>query len=138
MGEALGCEVVEISALQGKGCMEAAERAVEAARAKKRVRLPSVFTGSVEHAIAHIEETIAPKVEDRFLRWYAIKVFERDEDATAALQLDPKTVSHLEGHIKDCEEEMDDDSESIIINQRYSYIAKVIGSVLKRKTPPIP
>ena len=118
MGEELGCEVVEISALQGKGCMEAAEKAVEAAKARQQVRLPSVFTGSVEHAIAHIEETIAPKVEDRFLRWYAIKVFERDEDATAALQLDPKTVSHLEGHIKDCEDELDDDSESIIINQR--------------------
>lgn len=134
MGEELGCEVVEISALQGKDCMEAAEKAVEAAKARQQVRLPSVFTGSVEHAIAHIEETIAPKVEDRFLRWYAIKVFERDEDATAALQLDPKTVSHLEGHIKDCEDELDDDSESIIINQRYAYIAKIISSVLKRKT----
>lgn len=134
MGEELGCEVGEISALQGKGCMEAAEKAVEAAKAGQQVRLPSVFTGSVEHAIAHIEETIAPKVEDRFLRWYAIKVFERDEDVTAALQLDPKTVSHLEGHIKDCEDELDDDSESIIINQRYAYIAKIISSVLKRKT----
>lgn len=133
MGEELGCEVVEISALQGKGCMEAAEKAVAAAKEKRKVRLPSVFTGSVEHAIAHIEETIAPKVEDRFLRWYAIKVFERDEEATAALQLDPKTVSHLEGHIKDCEDELDDDAESIIINQRYEYIAKIISSVLKKK-----
>ena len=78
MAEELGCEVVEISALQGKGCMEAAEKAIAAAKAKRTVHLPSVFTGSVEHAIAHIEETIAPKVEDRFLRWYAIKVFERD------------------------------------------------------------
>lgn len=134
MAEELGCEVAEISALQGKGCMEAAEKAMAAAKAKRTVHLPSVFTGSVEHAIAHIEETIAPKVEDRFLRWYAIKVFERDEDATGALQLDPKTMSHLEGHIKDCEDELDDDSESIIINQRYAYIAKIIDGVLKRKT----
>ena len=126
MGEELGCEVVEISALQGKGCLEAA-------KAKQQVKLPSVFTGSVEHAIAHIEETIAPKVEERFSRWYAIKVFERDEEATGALQLDPKVMTHLEGHIKDCEDELDDDSESIIINQRYGYIAKIIDSVLKRK-----
>ena len=133
MGEELGCEVVEISALQGKGCMEAAEKALEAAKAKQQVKLPSVFTGSVEHAIAHIEETIAPKVEERFSRWYAIKVFERDEEATGALQLDPKIMTHLEGHIKDCEDELDDDSESIIINQRYGYIAKIIDSVLKRK-----
>ncbi|MEE3453606.1 ferrous iron transport protein B [Dialister sp.] len=134
MGEELGCEVVEISALQGKGCMEAAEKAIEAAKAKQQVKRPSVFTGSVEHAIAHIEETIAPKVEERFCRWYAIKVFERDEEATGALQLDPKVMTHLEGHIKDCEDEMDDDSESIIINQRYGYIAKIIDNVLKRKT----
>ena len=133
MGEELGCEVVEISALQGKGCMEAAEKALEAAKAKQQVKLPSVFTGSVEHAIAHIEETIAPKVEERFSRWYAIKVFERDEEATGALQLDPKVMTHLEGHIKDCEDDLDDDSESIIINQRYGYIAKIIDSVLKRK-----
>lgn len=133
MGEELGCEVVEISALQGKGCMEAAEKALEAAKAKRQVKLPSVFTGSVEHAIAHIEETIAPKVEERFSRWYAIKVFERDEEATGALQLDPKVMTHLEGHIKECEDELDDDSESIIINQRYGYIAKIIDSVLKRK-----
>ena len=133
MGEELGCEVVEISALQGKGCMEAAEKALEAAKAKQQVKLPSVFTGSVEHAIAHIEETIAPKVEERFSSWYAIKVFERDEEATGALQLDPKIMTHLEGHIKDCEDELDDDSESIIINQRYGYIAKIIDSVLKRK-----
>ena len=134
MGEELGCEVVEISALQGEGCMEAAEKAVQAAKEKRKVHLPSVFTGSVEHALAHIEETIEPKVEERFLRWYAIKVFERDEDATAALQLEPKTLSHLEGHIKDSEDELDDDAESIVINQRYAYIARIISSVLKKKS----
>ena len=129
----LGCPVVEISALQGKGCREAAEKAMEIAMNKKPLRLPSVFTGSVEHAIAHIEESISDKVEDQFVRWYAIKVFERDQDATGALQLDPKLVSHLEGHIKDCEDELDDDAESIIINQRYGYISKIIDSVVKKK-----
>lgn len=129
----LGCPVVEISALQGKGCREAAEKAMELAMNKKSLRLPSVFTGSVEHAIAHIEESISNKVENQFVRWYAIKVFERDQDATGALQLEPKLMSHLEGHIKDCEDELDDDAESIIINQRYGYISKIIDSVMKKK-----
>ena len=133
MGEELGCEVVEISALQGKGCKEAAERAIEAAKSGRKHCLPSVFTGSVEHAIAHIEESIHDKVGKEFVRWYAIKVFERDHDATDALQLDPKTLAHLDTHIKDCEDEMDDDSESIIINQRYSYIGRIISSVLTKK-----
>lgn len=129
----LGCPVVEISALQGKGCREAAEKAMELAMNKKSLRLPSVFTGSVEHAIAHIEESISDKVENQFVRWYAIKVFERDQDATGALQLEPKMMSHLEGHIKDCEDELDDDAESIIINHRYGYISKIIDSVMKKK-----
>ncbi|WP_370796536.1 ferrous iron transport protein B [Dialister hominis] len=133
MGEELGCEVVEISALQGKGCKEAAERAIEAAKSGRKHCLPSVFTGSVEHAIAHIEESIHDKVDKEFVRWYAIKVFERDHDATDALQLDPKTLAHLDTHIKDCEDEMDDDFESIIINQRYSYIGRIISSVLTKK-----
>ena len=133
MGEELGCEVVEISALQGKGCKEAAERAIEAAKSGRKHCLPSVFTGSVEHAIAHIEESIHDKVDKEFVRWYAIKVFERDHDATDALQLDPKTLAHLDTHIKYCEDEMDDDSESIIINQRYSYIGRIISSVLTKK-----
>lgn len=133
MGEELGCEVVEISALHGKGCKEAAERAIEAAKSGRKHCLPSVFTGSVEHAIAHIEESIHDKVDKEFVRWYAIKVFERDHDATDALQLDPKTLAHLDTHIKDCEDEMDDDSESIIINQRYSYIGRIISSVLTKK-----
>lgn len=133
MGEELGCEVVEISALQGKGCKEAAERAIEAAKSGRKHCLPSVFIGSVEHAIAHIEESIHDKVDKEFVRWYAIKVFERDHDATDALQLDPKTLAHLDTHIKDCEDEMDDDSESIIINQRYSYIGRIISSVLTKK-----
>ena len=132
MGEELGCEVVEISALQGKGCMEAAEKALEAAKAKQQVKLPSVFTGSVEHAIAHIEETIAPKVEERFSRWYAIKVFERDEEATGALQLDPKVMTHRVRHITDCDYDLDEESVFFTIFQRYGYIAYISVSVLQR------
>ena len=107
LGKELGCKVVEISALRNEGCMEAALEAVKAAEEKKKIRLPSVFTGSVEHAIAHIEESIQDKVEPEFLRWYAIKVFERDPEALADLQLTPELKKHLEGHIRDCEEEMD-------------------------------
>lgn len=136
LGDELHCEVVEISALQGTGCMEAAERAIAAAKKADKTELPHVFTGSVEHALAHIEESIAEKVEPQFLRWYAIKVFERDKDATDALQLDPSMVAHLDKHIQDCEMEMEDDSESIITNQRYEYIGRIIGSVLKRKKAP--
>lgn len=93
MGEELGHEVVEISAPQGKGRKEVAERAIEVAKSGRKHCLPSVFTGSVEHAIAHIEESIHDKVDKEFVRWYAIKVFERDHDATDALRLDPKTRS---------------------------------------------
>lgn len=133
LGRELGCRVVEISALRGEGCREAALLAVQAAEEKKPIRLPSVFTGSVEHALAHIEESIQDKVSPEFLRWYAIKVFERDPQALADLQLPPALRDHLEGHIRDCEEEMDDDAESVIINQRYSYLTRIIDSVLTRK-----
>ena len=134
LGEALGCEVVEMSALKNEGGMEAAQRAVLAAQeAKDGKELPHVFTGSVEHALAHIEESISGKVESRYLRWYAIKVFERDEKVMEELNLDPALKDHLELHIKDCEKELDDDAESIITNQRYSYINKVVEKSVKKK-----
>lgn len=133
LGKELGCQVVEISALRGEGCREAALLAVKAAEEKKPIRLPSVFTGSVEHALAHIEESIQDRVRPEFLRWYSIKVFERDPGALADLQLPPDLRDHLEGHIRDCEEEMDDDAESVIINQRYSYLTRIISGVLTRK-----
>ena len=134
LGEALGCEVVEMSALKNEGGMEAAQRAVLAAQEAKDVKeLPHVFTGSVEHALAHIEESISGKVESRYLRWYAIKVFERDEKVMEELNLDPALKDHLELHIKDCEKELDDDAESIITNQRYSYINKVVEKSVKKK-----
>lgn len=136
LGEALGCDVVEMSALKNEGGMEAAQRCVRAAQSAKgkaEEELPHVFTGSVEHAIAHIEESIAGRVDARNLRWYAIKVFERDEKVLAELNLDASLKKHLEEHIQDCEKELDDDAESIITNQRYAYINKVVEKAVKKK-----
>lgn len=134
LGEALGCQVVEISALKNEGGMEAAEKAVQAAQMPRRDKeLPHVFTGSVEHAIAHIEESISGKVEPRYLRWYAIKVFERDEKVMEELGLDTALKAHLEEHIQDCEKELDDDGESIITNQRYAYINGIVEKAVKKK-----
>ena len=129
----LGCQAVEISALKGEGTEAAAKAAVAAAKAAKTGELPHVFTGSVEHAIAHIEESIQGKVDDRFLRWYAVKLFERDEKVLAELELDKALVDHIDEHIRDCETEMDDDAESIITNQRYAYINTVVGKAVKKK-----
>ena len=133
LGDALGCTVVSMSALKGEGGLEAAEKAVALARTHQAGELPHVFTGSVEHAIAHIEESIAGKVDARNLRWYAIKVFERDEKVLADLNLDASLKKHLEEHIQDCEKELDDDAESIITNQRYAYINKVVEKAVKKK-----
>ena len=133
LGEALGCEVMEMSALKGEGGMAAAEKAVALAQAKKAGELPHVFTGSVEHAIAHIEESIQGKVDERYLRWYAIKVFERDSKVLESLKLDAALLAHLEEHIADCEKELDDDAESIITNQRYAYINGVVTKAVKKK-----
>ena len=132
LSTALGCDIIEISALKGEGGMQAAEKAIAKAEVKKTVELPHVFTGSVEHAIAHIEETIAPKVDETNLRWYAIKVFERDEKVLESLGLDSSTLDHLNGHIADCEKEMDDDAESIITNQRYNYISGLVDKAVKK------
>ena len=129
----LGCQAVEISALKGEGTEAAAKAAVAAAQKQKAGELPHVFTGSVEHAIAHIEESIQGKVDDRFLRWYAVKLFERDEKVVEELKLDKALADHIDEHIKDCEKEMDDDAESIITNQRYSYINGVVDKAVKKK-----
>ena len=133
LSDALGCQVVEISALKGEGGMAAAERAVAAAQAHKAGELPHVFTGSVEHAIAHIEESIQGMVDDQYLRWYAIKVFERDEKVLESLTLTKDLEAHLEAHIADCEKELDDDAESIITNQRYAYINDLVTKAVKKK-----
>lgn len=132
LSAALGCTVLEISALKGEGSTAAAEKAMDLALSQRSVELPHVFTGSVEHAIAHIEESIQGKVDDRYLRWYAIKLFERDEKVLAELKLDEALKAHLEKHIQDCEQELDDDAESIITNQRYAYISGVVEKSVQK------
>jgi ferrous iron transport protein B len=134
LGKALRCQVVEMSALKGEGGMDAAKQALAAAQAHAASELPHVFTGSVEHALAHIEESIQGRVDSRYLRWYAIKVFERDEKVLEEMQLDRVLSAHLEEHILDCEQELDDDAESIITNQRYSYISAAVAKAVKKKT----
>lgn len=135
LGDMLGCEVVAISALKGEGSIAAAEKAVAAAQSHTSASLPHVFTGSVEHAIAHIEESIEAKVEERYLRWYAIKLFERDEKVLSEMNLDSVLMQHIEKHIADCEAEMDDDAESIITNQRYGYISKTVERAVRKNAP---
>ena len=133
LSQQLGCQAVEISALKGEGSDKAAQLAVAAARKGTSGELPHVFTGSVEHAIAHIEESIQGQVDARFLRWYAVKLFERDEKVQQELHLDKALLDHIETHIVDCEKEMDDDAESIITNQRYAYINTVVSRSVKKK-----
>ena len=135
LGDALSCVVVEMSALKGEGGMAAAEKAVSLAKLHQAGELPHVFTGSVEHAIAHIEESIQGKVDDQYLRWYAIKVFERDEKVLEALKLNKDLAEHLEAHIADCEKELDDDAEPIITNQRYTYINSIVTKAVRKKAP---
>jgi len=133
LGAALGCQVVEMSALKNQGGMEAARAAVELAQSHQRKELPHVFTGSVEHAVAHIEESIEGKVDGRYLRWYAIKIFERDDKVLEELALNEDLKTHLAQHITDCENELEDDAESIITNQRYAYISGVVSRAVKKK-----
>ena len=133
LGQALGCPVVEISALKGEGCKDAAQAALQAARNGRAVQLPSVFTGSVEQAVESIEALLRGKVEERFLRWYAVKLFERDEKVQAELTLDQAAAGKIEQAIAACERELDDDAESIITNQRYSFIHTVIQAACTRK-----
>ena len=134
LGAELGCRVVQLSALKGEGSMAAAECAVEAARAGAAAEAPHVFTGSVEHAIAHIEESLTGQISERNMRWYAIKLFERDEKVLEERKLDAVLADHIEQHIQDCEKEMDDDAESIITNQRYAYISKVMDRCVKKRS----
>ena len=132
LSEKLGCKVVEISALKGTGITEAANAAIEAANNTKTVPRHT-FSGVVEHALAHIEEACVHDMPEEQQRWYAIKVFERDEKVISKLNIDEKTLAHIEGDIKAAEKELDDDSESIITNERYVYIATVIKSCYTKK-----
>ena len=120
LNKALGCEVLEMSALKKSGVKEVADAAIKIAQEKKVVQLPSVFEGEVEHAIAHIEESIQSIVPANAIRWYAIKLFERDEKVLSDINLEKSLVDHLNAHITDCEKALDDDAESIITNQRYA------------------
>ena len=155
LGEALGCEVVETSALKGMGSQEVAKKAAELGRKGGHREPPHVFAGSVEHALAHIEDLITHKdgqepvhhhhadgsrhegsiVEPHLARWYAIKLFERDEKVQAELNLPKGIQDAIEKAIRDCENEMDDDSESIITNQRYAYISKLVATCVKKGKP---
>ena len=135
LADALGCPIVELSALKNEGATEVADKAIELAKNHIVEERPHVFNGSVEHALAHIEESIQAKVDAQNLRWYAVKLFERDEKVQADLKLDSATVAHLDEHVKDCEKEMDDDAESIITNQRYAYISGLVSSAVKKAAP---
>ena len=128
----LGCQIVEISALKGEKTIEAAEAAIAAAKAGKKVPMHT-FSGPVEHAIAHIEEAIVHNLSEEQQRWYAIKVFERDDKVLEQLKISPDTLAHVEKDIAAAESEMDDDAESIITNERYVYIAELLKGVYKKK-----
>ena len=129
----LGCEIIEISALKGDGVMEAAEAAIRAAKGTKTVPMHT-FSGPVEHAIAHIEEAAVHNMPEEQQRWYAIKIFERDDKVLEQLKIPTETLDHIEEDIKAAETELDDDAESIITNERYVYIAQLIKGCYKKKS----
>ena len=129
----LGCKVVEISALKGTGIMEAAEVAIDAAKNGKTVPMHT-FSGTVEHALAHIEEATVHNLPEEQQRWYAIKIFERDDKVLEQVNLDKEISAHIETDIKAVEDELDDDAESIITNERYVYIGQIIKGCYKKKS----
>ena len=132
LGRQLGCKVVEISALKGTGIQEAAEAAIKASSGPKTVPMHT-FSGPVEHAIAHIEEAVLHSMPEEQQRWYAIKIFERDDKVLEQLQIPKQTLDHIETDIQAAEKESDDDAESIITGERYVYIADIIKSCYKKK-----
>lgn len=132
LSEALGCKVVEISALKGDGVMEAAEAAIQAAQNGKTVPMHT-FSGTVEHALAHIEEAVVHDLPEEQQRWYAVKLFERDDKVLEQIKPNAAVLEHIEQDIRAVEKEMDDDAESIITNERYIYIGELIKRCLKKK-----
>ncbi len=134
LAKELDCQVVEISALKGTGVKEAAAAAVALAQSGRKTVPQHRFAGCVEHALAHIEEISVHNMPPEQQRWYAIKLFERDEKVAEQLKLDSATLEHIEKDIQDCEREMDDDSQSIITAQRYDYISSIITRCFKRKS----
>lgn len=133
LATALGCKIVEISALKGDGIMEAADAAIAAVKGSVKTVPQHAFSGPVEHAIAHIEEAAVHDMPEEQQRWYAVKLFERDEKVLEQLSLSEDAKNHIESDIKAVEKEMDDDAESIITNERYNYISSIIGKCLKKK-----
>ncbi len=133
LSRALGCKVVEISALKGSGITEAAEAAIDAAKSGKTVPMHT-FSGTVEHALAHIKEAAVHNMPEEQQRWYAVKLFERDDKVQEQMKLDASILAHIETDIRAAEEEMDDDAESIITNERYLYISGIIKGCLKKKS----
>ena len=129
----LGCKVVEISALKGIGILEAAEAAIDAAKNGKTVPMHT-FRGTVEHALAHIEEAAVHHMPEEQQRWYSIKIFERDDKVLEQMQLDQAVLDHIEADIKAVEDEMEDDAESIITNERYIYIGQILKGCYKKKS----
>ncbi len=129
----LGCQIIEISALKGDGVLLAAEAAIEAAKSGKPVPMHT-FTGTVEHALAHIEEAAVHNLPEEQQRWYAIKIFERDEKVLSQLTLDAEKLTHIEADIAAVENAMDDDAESIITNERYLYIGQLMKNCYKKKS----
>ncbi len=133
LSKELGCEVVEISALKGTGIIEASKRIVEVARKKEEMIPGHSFSGSVEHTLAHIEEAVLNNMPEAQQRWFAIKIFERDDKVIEQLKIDEAIFAHIESDIASCERELDDDSESIITNERYNYITSIIDDCSKKK-----
>lgn len=132
LSKRLGCKIIEISALKNDGILDAAEAAIEVAKKGKKVPLHN-FSGAVEHALAHIEEAVIHDLPEDQQRWYAIKIFERDEKVLEKLEISPEVLKHIEEDIASAEAELDDDSESIITNERYIYIAELIRGCYKKK-----
>lgn len=132
LSKTIGCKIVEISALKGTGIDEAAQMAIDAAKDGKRVP-KHIFSGTVEHTLAHIEEAAVHSMPAEIQRWYSIKIFERDEKVLSELNLDSQILSHIEGDIKLLEFELDDDAESIITNERYNYVESILKDTYKRK-----
>ncbi|MDD7114416.1 MAG: ferrous iron transport protein B [Lachnospiraceae bacterium] len=128
-----GCKVVEISALKGEGIDQLIQRAVAIAKSGKKIQPAHKFDGCVEHAVAHIEEAISGRVDASMERWYAVKLFERDEKVQESLQFDKSILAHIEEDIVNCENEMDDDSESIITGERYNYIGNIIEDCYEKR-----
>ncbi len=129
----IGCKAIEISALKGTGIEEATEAVIAAANSG-RTKHVHTFSGPVEHALAHIEEAALSEIPEKNQRWYAVKVFERDKKVIEALNISPEVLKHIESDIADAENDLDDDAESIITNERYEYIGSIIDSCYTKKT----